>query len=91
MTETDSNNDKTDPRRRRCPECGSPNVRRKNTDSIQKHPHRHPGDYYCEGCRVSFEDPIIVDEPAERQSPTHGLAAKLEQMDPDDLGGGRDA
>lgn len=83
--------DKNDPRRRRCPNCGSPNVRKKNSDSIQGHPHRKPGDYYCDTCMTGFDDPVIVEEPAERRPATTGIAAALEKMDPDELGGGRDA
>ncbi|MFB6189359.1 MAG: hypothetical protein ABEI57_05700 [Halapricum sp.] len=77
-------------RRRRCPDCGSPNVRKKNPDSIQQHPHRRPGDFACMSCRASFDEPDIADEPAPRRAANTGIAAALEEMDPDDLGGGGD-
>lgn len=69
---------------RACPACD----RASQITSWQGHGHRAHGEerYRCVRCGERFDEPVIRER---KNSPGRsGLVAKLEKMDPDDLGGG---
>jgi hypothetical protein len=63
-----------------CPECDCSQIQRR-TDALRGR--STDGEWYCEDCQIYF------DEPTERAprgyQPVHGLAAKLDAMDPANL------
>jgi ribosomal protein L37AE/L43A len=63
-----------------CPECDRSQTQRRTTAPGGR---STDGEWYCEDCQIYF------DEPTERAprgyQPVHGLAAKLDAMDPGDL------
>lgn len=74
-----------------CPECGPSRVRRRHhgnprsvTDTTDL--------YRCEGCQATFSHPDYREPKRQnnRRPPSVGLASKLWQASPGDLGGDRD-
>lgn len=71
-----------------CPECGagSTAIYRRTTHNKQA-PGTPDGEWYCRECKQAFDEP----HEREREHPaniTHGLAATLDALDPDDVSGG---
>lgn len=62
-----------------CPECDSTRLRK--ITGRRGGPSRH----WCDGCSTHVNDPI--EREAHRETDLHGLARKLSDMDPDDVGG----
>jgi ribosomal protein L37AE/L43A len=60
-----------------CPDCDSSFIRHR--------PRHSDGDWRCQDCKAIFDDPVRRER--YRHGHTEGLALKLEQMDPDELGG----
>jgi len=63
-----------------CPECDCSQIQRRPGASRGR---RTDGEWYCEECRVYFDEP--TERAPRAHQPVHGLAAKLDAMEPTNL------
>lgn len=65
-----------------CPHCDSASLSTRNSSGVRGR--RTTAEYYCQDCRSTFDEPVIR---ARRHSGRcRGLAGKLEDADPGDIG-----
>ncbi|MFC6825623.1 hypothetical protein [Halopelagius fulvigenes] len=69
---------------RACPECNETQVRRR-PGGISSDPPSEAEAYYCDRCQATFREPKI--RPIQEGPVRYGLARKLADADPDDVGG----
>ena len=71
-----------------CPSCDSPKLARRGDKAGRKRQRNPEHRYRCEMCGTTTNEPTEREPHNDVSVPRSGLARKLLEMDPDDVGGG---